>query len=415
MHAPARPQRTRTLRGVVTALVAAVALLMPLGALQASAEEPPTVGSISGLVSDDGTPLEGVYVYAWSMGGGSAQAYTDESGLYLFSDLPFGEYTVGASVDPIYKSPIVPPVVITEIDPNAVVDIALERWPTGDSSIVGTVTDAATGAALSGGSIGVLGTGTPYQGHAWVGEDGTFALPNLPAGSYNLSVYAQGYAALHRVVTVAAGETVTSDFALVPTNSGIAGVVSDAEGNQLSSVRVTATLDGVTTLTAFTNGQGQYTFGPLVAGTYNVSAGGRGTPYVQSTVTVVAAANEVAALDIVLQPRTTGSIGGYVLTEDGFAAEGVCVNAYDVGTGDRVGAETRTSTEATYRINDLVPGIYTLRFSDCDHDGKPTYRSAFLGGVSEIADATTITLAAGTDRNAGEMILEFKDKRHADQ
>lgn len=95
-------------------------------------------------------------------------------------------------------------------------------------SIVGRVTDAATGAALSGASIRL--ESSRYQ--TVTGTDGTYRLDDVPAGTYTLLASMLGYSTATASVSVADDETATVDVALSISPMRLDEVVVTATGER---------------------------------------------------------------------------------------------------------------------------------------------------------------------------------------
>ncbi|CAN5785336.1 TonB-dependent receptor [soil metagenome] len=88
-------------------------------------------------------------------------------------------------------------------------------------SVVGTVSNAVTGAPLSGATIRISGGAQPATSRA----DGTYRLPLAP-GSYELVVSRVGFSQVRETVTVAAGQTVTRNFRLVEAATALDEIVA---------------------------------------------------------------------------------------------------------------------------------------------------------------------------------------------
>lgn len=87
--------------------------------------------------------------------------------------------------------------------------------------VIGTVTDAKTGRGISGANISA---GNGLRGVV-SGEDGTYKLSGLPAGTHTISVRLVGYAKQTRPVTIGDGVQATLNFALEPSASMLSEVV----------------------------------------------------------------------------------------------------------------------------------------------------------------------------------------------
>ncbi len=107
--------------------------------------------------------------------------------------------------------------------------LRLMRQQTG--TVIGSVTDSATGAPMRGATVSVLGT--PWRGVA--GGDGRYTIPGLRPGTYGVQVRSLGYAPLNRRVTVpdtGAVVIVTVNFALVRSATKLDEVVTTGAGPQ---------------------------------------------------------------------------------------------------------------------------------------------------------------------------------------
>lgn len=135
---------------------------------------------------------------------GTPYASTGLTGLKLRSYVP-GTWSEGdcstscgehnSSISPVW--PLV-------LDPTA---------PT-TGGIAGTVTDAATGSAVSGATVAVAGKTTTTA------SDGSYTITGIAGGTYTMTVTASGYQTWSSSVTVTNGTTTTVDVALTPATSG---------------------------------------------------------------------------------------------------------------------------------------------------------------------------------------------------
>lgn len=91
----------------------------------------------------------------------------------------------------------------------------------GTGTIRGRVTDAATGAALAGAQIRIDGTTLGTQS----GNDGSYTVTGVPAGSQFVSVRRVGYAPERASITMAGAADVTHNFALRPAAVTLSEVV----------------------------------------------------------------------------------------------------------------------------------------------------------------------------------------------
>ncbi|GEM_PF-907876 len=153
-------------------------------------------------------------------------------------------------------------------------------------AISGTVTNASTGAPLSGATV------TDGTRSAVTDINGAYTLANVPAGTYTVTASRTGYAAASKIITVTAGATASASFALTAaaTTGNIAGKVTAANtGLPIAGARVSAG-----NRTVFTDGGGNYTISNLSPGSYQVQASASGYRRVRRTVTVTAGATTTA-------------------------------------------------------------------------------------------------------------------------
>ena len=144
----------------------------------------------------------------------------------------------------------------------------LGEAPVGDTgTLEGTVTDAGTGEPIDGAQVSITG---PAERELETEDDGTFSL-RVSAGDYTVAASSFGYAAQTSDVTVAAGETVTADFALQGVPSvDVGGQVTDGSGHGwplYAKVSVKGT-DGATYSRPY---NGRYRISLPVGSTYTVT------------------------------------------------------------------------------------------------------------------------------------------------
>jgi len=160
-----------------------------------------TVGTIDGVVTDSaGTPLAGATVSA-----GSVAAVTGTDGKYTLAGITPGNVVVAASAAGYLPQSST---VLVVKDLHTIANFQLVK---NTGTLVGTVTDASTGALLSG--VTVLMTGGPS---ATTAANGTYSFNDCTAGTYTVTYSKTGYTSQTKSVTVSAGQTTTASVALVP-------------------------------------------------------------------------------------------------------------------------------------------------------------------------------------------------------
>ncbi|HEY0606722.1 MAG TPA: carboxypeptidase regulatory-like domain-containing protein [Herpetosiphonaceae bacterium] len=165
-----------------------------------------------------------------------------------------------------------------KLDAFAAVDQS-PRGPVG--TLTGTVTNASTGAALSGITVAANG---PSNRTAVTNASGQYSF-QLPVGAYSLSVSSFGYQTATANATVTENATTTQNFALQPAAShAVSGTVRDSSGQPVANATVTIT--GTPIAPTTTNASGAYSFASVPAGEYDVraEAGGCNTAQTQHLV-----------------------------------------------------------------------------------------------------------------------------------
>lgn len=392
----------------LVAIASAVSLaLLPLSALPANAAGE---GSVSGVVTYDGTAADGVTVNLYPVPGAPTSTVTNSLGEYTFDALDLGDYQIsiyeqGANPGghPGYISAIVP---ITIDAPDAILNATLVPWPTGTGSITGTVTDSASGDAITTAYYNFAGNSQSASSNGLMDSVGVYTVPDLPPGDFSVSVGAPGYVSSNSVpVSVEDGMTVIHDVALVAANASISGHVEDADGTPIALEYVSISNgDPMGFHSVQTDALGDYRQDELGAGEYTVSLGGSGTSWQLSSQTVTAIALDTVTADFVLTPRVTASINGRILDSSANRLDGICTTVYSTA-GDVVGGAARTDSSGNYSVEDLEAGNYILLFWDCDYGRLPAFAFTYFGGASNFAAATAITVTAGIDESSKNVTL----------
>jgi hypothetical protein len=180
-------------------------------------------GTISGAVTGTGgKPLGDVTV---TVGGMAKPASTEtltagDVGAYTISGLPTpGTYAVTFSLQG-YDSQTLG---VTLSSDGLATNVNVTLLST-MGQIVGTVRDAATGAALPGVAVSVTNGAVQQQTVTASSPGGGYTLPQLPPGTYSVTYSLSGYASETALIKLKAGQMATQDIALQPT--GAAGVAA---------------------------------------------------------------------------------------------------------------------------------------------------------------------------------------------
>src|SRR5215467_12138721 len=263
------------------------------------------------------------------------------------------------------------------------------------------------------GGLCVTATGTSgqrlFQGIAFSRSDGTFRLPSLATGKYQLVVdpFCGRRSSpwlplrLRRLVAVTDGRTTAGVTAVLTLGGAITGTVKDSSGNKLAGICVFATND-FSFHQANTLANGTYRLKGLQSGSYQMiftagcgSKGAYGTVTLPDPVTV-RQGDITAHVDAVLP--LDGSLAGTVRNAHGKPLGGICVVAQ---TSDGLNfLFTRTAADGTYTARRVSPGAYQVEFipggvfSDCGNKGNylPASQSVTISSLTtSTADASLPT------------------------
>jgi hypothetical protein len=278
----------------------AFALLLALGlsagaalgsAAPASADE--TTGTISGTIVGQGDPVvpvaDGAQVTAYPVGSTFPSSFASTTaGAFTLSSLPAGDYRLAvrqwmttawanvptiAGFRPTLDELATLPIVQVPAGSITTTEIVLPRL----ASIAGTVTSGADGSAVAGASVSVRNEASGRGGFATTDAAGGYAIEGLTAGSYRLSVNADGGFAPFEsaeLIVVEAGAAVTGVDAVLSRGATISGVVTSSDGSAVegSPVSIHRADRSIVNLTGVA-ADGTYTIDALPAGEYRLAFG----------------------------------------------------------------------------------------------------------------------------------------------
>ncbi|MDE0959184.1 MAG: carboxypeptidase-like regulatory domain-containing protein [Planctomycetota bacterium] len=321
-------------------------------------------GSISGAVTNDaGEALAGVRVKAsdgsGGWGGWGNIDFSDVDGNYMIDDLEPGTYELEARRYG-YETETVVVDVVDGV--NTVADFTLSEPTYG--SVAGIVTDTATGEAIEGARVRVVGNfGGGWGG--WGGNSvltdatGSYSLDDIRTGDRDLRVSKEGYFSQTVVVTIEDGATTAADVALDALSFGsISGTVTDGatdtpvEGAWVIVRSAGGGFFGGWSVTN-TDAAGAYSFSDVITGDREVRVFSPGFFSETATVTVTDGADTVA--DFALGGLTYGTVTGTVTdAATGEAIEGAWVRV-------SAGGWTQTNRSGVYEVTDVRTGTRNVR------------------------------------------------------
>lgn len=302
--------------------------------------------TIQGRVIDSATaaPLSGVSV---SLAGPAQQSFTTSSdGVFSFTSLPGGSYTLDVSTTGFFGL-----TVSLSVSPGmlSVGDLALSREASGGNGTVrGTVTDAQTGQPLAGASVSVNGAAVTTD------AGGAYTITNVAPGDVVVQASRSGYVSVAGSGQLAAGGVLIFSPALTPLaaqETVLQGTATDAATNaHLAGVTISVT--GASTAGATTDAQGKYRITNLTPGAILVTASLSGYDTVSGAGTMVAGGTTT------FSPRLYASN----TTPPEANATGVTGVVLDAGTNEPLaGVNVTASYQSTgWSTNTDASGRFTL-------------------------------------------------------
>ncbi len=306
-------------------------------------------------------------------------AITDSTGFYRIVGIEAGTYVVEAE-RPGFRTQH--PEVVTIVANTATVNLIMLATPPGQIS--GRVVDI-NGQPVRYAVVQATNTTDPEIVREILSDpDGTFLIPRVPAGTYNVTVVSVadgGYTlpparpegGTFTNVQVTAGDTIQlpEDFVLEPLPGTVEGVVRDAETNApIAGARVTATAGTTVRADVTTDENGAYSF-DVPAGQYVITAVAPG--YAPNSATVTVPSSETTTVNLFITRLPPGSISGRVVRRFGGAPEpGVLI---ELLFNDVVVDNTTTDSEGNYSLPEVPPGTYVVRPSKTGFTFIPSERT----------------------------------------
>lgn len=358
-------------------------------------------GTVVGKVLVGGQPAAGATVYATDARGAGSSTTTDEQGHFECVGLAAGR--VQLYVETREGTTITRTARIQANEQRAEVTISV-----GTGALRGRIVNTdgqpisnawVTAERLSDGRSDAAGSRS-------VGQDGTFELGGLDAGTYHLRLWAGGYAqSVTDPFTLAEGEGRDLGSVRMRRGGDVSGRVTDDEGRPVENATISLKdMSGraVFSFSLFTSGSdGRYSVQGVVPGRYVVGAEARGLAPAEQPVEVTETGGTA---DLIV--RRGGTLRVRVVDGAGQPLEGARVGLTDA-RGQAVtktlslinffdSGQDRTNADGVAVLPDLSAGGYRVSAALPGHSlvGEEASVSVVPGGTA----AATVTLAPSTPR-----------------
>ena len=334
----------------------------------------PQTGTVTGFIRDEALdPIAGATV---TLAG--VTATTGGDGAYTFNNVALGAQSVSASATNFRAASASVTVIANQTTTQ---DFTLLRLA---GRIQGRITNAATGQPIANADIDLLPFPLTF---ASSDAGGNYLMNDVPMGQQVILATATGFYAKLAMVSVAADQTSTQDFALTPQVGTVTGIVFDNFSQPV--VGATVAVAG-TNIAVATDAEGNYTLSNVPVGTQTLNVSAMGLRSTQATVNV--ANNETVYKDIYLQ-TPTGAVRGTVRN----AANNQPIAGASILVGIPFGAvyySAFTDASGNYALNDIPAGQLTI------YAGADGFIAAQMT-VAVVANQTTTQNFALTPEGGG--------------
>jgi hypothetical protein len=404
-------------------------LVAPLVALLVAALTPSSayavpLGTVTGHVLDNGTPVSGVTVRLLPI---NVQvpfpsAVTDADGAFTITNVSIAHYVVAYQMPgntTFYSGGAVTQPNATPIDVPVGATVTIEQAVPAHGSMHGRVTQP-DGAPASG--VGVLATSPGILGgNAITNANGDYTIPYLWPAGYQVNFRAPGapFQWAHQaatfaqaaVINVAADEAVLLDEALLPTGT-ITGRVTNQGAPASASVQL-QTLSGAFVAFGSTQLDGTYR---VVAfpGTYVLQFRfSNGVIQYSHLKTDLASADHIVleagqTLVVDEQVLVPSVMRGTLVKADGTPAASMQVSVSD---GQLRNYFTTTAADGTWQVT-VLAGTYTVRFSSFNLGSQWAYGHATDADADRITVGQNATVQVNDQlAELGSLVVTARDKR----
>lgn len=275
----------------------------------------------------------------------------------------------------------------------------------GSGTIRGTLTDSVPGPIPAFTSMTIIGADSWYYSFASVGYDGTFEVPNIPAGTYTLSFTPPG-----RVnqqipnVVVRDGEVTTADAQLTTAGGVRVRVMeADASGHAIAGATVTAYSDSTGAKVKVTDADGWVEFGDYGQST-TVTLTATHKPYHHDARTLQASVRAGSVTTVEMRMQAGATLAVPVRNAD--PAYPICADLLGLGPlDDWTQSDCETPKNGVVTYGPLPAGSYHAFLRPTNRTVAGSQWVSGSGGTGDERSATVVNLAIGSQTTAPEQRL----------
>lgn len=318
--------------------------------------------SIVGSVTNNNEAVgDTIQVSARSLEGIITSTVTDNNGDYVINGVT-GYHDIWATNN---NNSMVSPYVPVPLSEGVSDYVALALGQA--SKITGSIKYGSSG--ISGVSISAEDVNTGSLVSAYTLEGGSFTIPGMQTGNYNIIVYKEGYSVIGSLPTVSVSELgalyTVDDILLTFTNNSLSGtVVDDVTGAGIGEAEVSLYSNEVEIKTTTSDGGGGFIFSGLEDGDYLLSASHPGYVVLTNQVPVTLSSGTSDPVSIALVAKAF-TIFGTIKDQNSLPLEDVIVTLSPEGSPV---VETTSDNLGSYTFDGLSEGTYSLSITKQNYE-----------------------------------------------
>ncbi|MEI2325688.1 carboxypeptidase regulatory-like domain-containing protein [Priestia megaterium] len=340
-------------------------------------------GSIRGQFTDpQGNPINGQNLQIRLLDQNGVLLLTElaqTDGIFVFSNISPGNYILNATA-PGFQSNTVGIQVFR--DQETATLIPLEPSP---ATLTGQVINEQTLTGLPGSIISVINSNTGLLvGKVTSGQDGTFILENLPAGSFTVTANAQNFGNDSKAIILNAGQTTNTTLMLTSNPGRVSGfIVNRINGEQLPAASIQIfDQTGAAVVSVVSDPTGEFLVSSLAPGQYTAIATSQGFTSGIISFTIIADTQSIASF--ALEPNPSSITGQVIDIATGQPIVGADVIVRQFTSTGPIISTTQTDSNGSYILSNLPQGSFTVIVIDPDYSSQSSSVTLTPGARSNL-------------------------------